>query len=645
MTQDELMALLNAHEWRDLEFKEAQREVPRNAYETVSAFANTEGGHLVFGVRQSEQDVQIVGVLDVDKVQSDFLTTLRQPDKVSVMLDVQEALHKYRGADLLIFHVPEARRSDKPVYLNGDIRRAFVRSGGSDMRCSESERNRFLMDAAADRYDGQSVEFNLETAFDVESIKWYRAMYEGRPGNRSYASLSDVGFLEQMGLVVEGADGQLPTRAAILLFGANPRFRQLLPRPVVDCQRYHSPKEMADTGERWFDRLVLEENLIRTWRALIDDWYSRFAEHPFQVDAATLQRNDRPPDYLAFREAMVNMVVHQDYAEQGRKAVIRHYADQTVFWNPGDAFATDADLLEPGEKDVRNPRLALAFRRIGLSENAGWGLRDVFRNWQQLGNVPPTITNDKRHKSFELALVKEALLSERQRVFQASLGVELTEAQARAFAFACRERQVTLAQIKVVTSLPLPDAVTVANGLVAQALLKEVVPGKYVLAAHLREQLAAIDQAGPKTVDLDSDQVRDRRSNLVTDQAAKAQPDEHTGQAAPAKPDLVTDQVGRPMTDLVTDQASALSDQQRRLIAACDTPQSLAELVALAGVTHRSFFRSRHLKPLLDANIIRMTNPDSPNAANQRYVLTEAGLKLRALHLDAEQKGEAHGRD
>ena len=38
------------------------------------------------------------------------------------------------------------------------------------------------MDAAADRYDGQTVEFNLETAFDAESIKWYRAMYEGQPG-------------------------------------------------------------------------------------------------------------------------------------------------------------------------------------------------------------------------------------------------------------------------------------------------------------------------------------------------------------------------------------------------------------------------------------------------------------------------------
>ena len=140
MTQDELIELLNAHEWRDVEFKEAQRAVPRNAYETVSAFANTEGGHLVFGVKKSGQDMEIVGVLDVDKVQNEFLTTLRQPDKISVVVDVREGLHKYDDSDLLIFYVPEVHRSHKPVFLNGDIRRSFVRSGGSDIRCSDNER-------------------------------------------------------------------------------------------------------------------------------------------------------------------------------------------------------------------------------------------------------------------------------------------------------------------------------------------------------------------------------------------------------------------------------------------------------------------------------------------------------------------------
>ena len=82
------------------------------------------------------------------------------------------------------------------------------------------------------------------------------------------------------------------------------------------------------------DRAVLDENLIRAWRALAD-WYGRFAERPFRIDSASLQRDDTPPDYLAYRESMVNLLIHQDYSDHARNAEIRHYTDQTVFWNPG----------------------------------------------------------------------------------------------------------------------------------------------------------------------------------------------------------------------------------------------------------------------------------------------------------------------
>lgn len=589
MTQDELIELLRKHEWRDVEFKEAQRKVPRDAYETVSAFANTEGGHLVFGVRKSGQEMEIVGVLDVDKVQNEFLSTLRQPDKISVVVDVHEDLRKHDESDLLVFYVPEVHRSQKPVYLNGDIRRAFVRSGGSDVRCSDQERNGFLIDAAAERPDGQAVDLNPATAFDPDAIRWYRAVYESRPGNRSCAAMSDVDFLAEMGLLVEQGGQRRPTRAAILIFGTNPTFRQLLPRPVVDCQRFTAIRDDADTGDRWFDRLVLDENLIRTWRSLIEDWYEKFAEHPFRLDPATLRRNDTPPDYQAFRESMINLIMHQDYSDHSRKAVIRHYADQTVFWNPGDAFAADVDLLEPGEREVRNPRIVLAFRRIGLSEHAGWGLRDVFRNWQQLGNVPPRITNDRRRKSFELTLKKEALLSEGQLAFQRGLGIRLMEEEARTFAFACREQEVRLWQIKTITGLSGPESTAVADQLVEQSLLERVGPGRYVVARHLRDGLAASDQ--------------------------------------------VSDQVGAGVGNLVSDHVDALrplTAHQRRIIDACDVPRSLGDLMELVGVTHRTFFRRNHLQPLLDAEIVRMTKPDKQNAANQRYVLTEAGVALKA---------------
>ena len=615
MTQDQLIELLRRHEWRDVEFKEARRSVPRDAYETVSAFANTQGGHLVFGVRRSGPQMEIVGVLDVDKVQSEFLSTLRQPDKLSVVVDVREELHRHGDSDLLIFYVPEAHRSQKPVFLNGNISRSFVRSGGSDVRCSDQERNRFLLDAATERPDGQVVDLDLRTAFDADAVRWYRAAYETRPDNRSCKGLSDTDFLAEMGLIVEHRGGRRPTRAAILLFGANRTFRQLLPRPVVDCQRFMTTREAADTEDRWFDRVVPEENLVRTWRFLIEDWYQKFAEHPFRLDPATMQRDDTPPDYRAFRESMINLVIHQDYADHSRAALIRHYRDQTVFWNSGDAFAADPHLLEPGEREVRNPRIVLAFRRIGLNEHAGWGLRDVFRNWQELGYVPPRIVSDRRRKSFELVLTKETLLSDSQLAWQRGLGVGLMDEEARALALACREPAIALWQIKAVTGLSGPEAAALADRLVNRGLIERAGADDFVLAEQLRDRLPRSDQV--------SDQVLPWHST-------------GTDHVRPPRPDMVTGHVRDPRPDIVTDHAPAsMTAHQRRILDACDVPRSLLDLMHRAGVRHRTFFRRKHMQPLLDAGIIRMTNPGRQNAADQRYVLTETGVALKAARIAA----------
>lgn len=601
MTQDELLELLNAHEWRDVEFKEAKWEAPRSAFETVSAFANTDGGHLVFGVRKTGRNFEVIGVIDVDKVQNEFLTALRQRDRISVIIPVHEELHRLGDLDLLVFYVPEVHRSEKPVFLKGDIRQAFVRSGGCDVRCSENERNRFLVDAAADRYDSRLVDLDMSTAFDPESIKWYRAIYEGRPGNRSYATLSDLEFLSEMGLLVEEHGQRQPSRAAILLFGSNASFRQLLPRPVVDCQRFGLIRERADAGERWADRIVLDENLMRVWQSLVE-WYQRSAERPFRVDPASFQRDDTPPDYRAFREAMVNLLIHQDYSDHTRKAEIRQYSDQTVLWNPGDAFAMGVDLLEPGEREVRNPRIVTAFRRMGLSENAGWGLRDVYRNWQQLGNVPPQISNDKAHKSFELLLNKEELLSEQQLLFQASLGVHLSDQQARAFAFVCRQKEVTLSELKAVTGLAGPDVVALADALVTQMLVKPLEPGRlYAIADHLRERFEA--SAHPQ------DHLSVEQANLSTAQVPEV--DKH----------LSTAQV-RPLKEL--------TETQWRIVEFCDLPRRLAEIMNYLGLTSRGYFKKHHLDPLLQSGVVGLTNPLNPRASNQKYVLTQAGVSLKA---------------
>ena len=391
MTHDELIKRLEGFEWSDAEFKKAQKGVPDNAYETVSAFSNTAGGWLVFGVQEGDDRYEIVGVIEIDKVQNDFLSVLRSRGKLNRVVCVTESAITEDGKTLLVFFVPEATRQDKPIYLNNDIRRSFIRRGGGDERCTPDEIERFLRDAATERYDGQTIDLDPEHCFDPASLEWYRGIFNQRNPAANPAQ-SNLEFLNEWGLVIE-TDGELrPTRAAILMFGDNASFRQFLPRPVLDCQWSNVEKERVTPEQRWNDRLVAEFNLVQTWRALVEKFMTH-ATAPFDLDPATMQRRDAPAEYVAFREAAINLLIHQDYADHSRKGEIRFYTDQIEFWNPGDAFATTEQLLEPGEKEVRNPRIVAAFRRIGLSEQAGTGVRSIFHNWQGLGNVPPEIRN------------------------------------------------------------------------------------------------------------------------------------------------------------------------------------------------------------------------------------------------------------
>ena len=46
------------------------------------------------------------------------------------------------------------------------------------------------------------------------------------------------------------------------------------------------------------------------------------------------------------------------------------------------------------------------------------------------------------------------------------------------------------------------------------------------------------------------------------------------------------------------------------------------------GLKDREYFRKNYINEALDAKVIKMTIPDKPNSKNQRYRITELGLKI-----------------
>ncbi len=619
MDRNDLIRRLEGFEWTDFEVKEALWAVPKSAYETVSAFANTSGGHLVFGVEEGDEGFLIVGVIDVDKVQNEFFNTLRSRQKISCQLETSGDILGHKGNKVLVFFIPEARRQDKPVYLNGDIRRSFIRRGGSDQRCTDREIKRYLRNASGGRFDGSPISRELDRSFDGDSIRWYRDRFERNNPTSDANRLSDIDFLEYWGLVVEQDGRQLPTVASVLLFGNGPALRTFLARAVVDCFFYVHDFDAPQEDVRWQDRRTLEGNLVQTWQELLG-WYLRRRDIPFHLDSETLERRERPEDYVSFREAAINLLTHQDYQVSGRNATISIYSDRLAFKNPGAAFEDKETLLSPGDKEVRNPLVVEAFRRIGIGERAGTGLRAIYRDRRRLRRVPPEIENDAAGYRFRLILLNEALLSERQLRFQASLGVNLGSDQAAALALLCRVHSVSATELSLSIGPSKGEIQDLLQSLITHLLAAPASGKRYRLAGRLRERWLATDSGPPAS--LATDQARGEAS-LVTDQA----PDEASLDAEELSR---IEREGRLAEPIRRPAITELDDEQRTLLDACAEPQAQKSLMRLAGVASRGYFRRRHLKPLLDSGLLRWLYPDRPTHPQQRIVLTRRGRDLLA---------------
>ncbi len=239
------------------------------------------------------------------------------------------------------------------------------------------------------------------------------------------------------------------------------------------------------------------------------------------------------------------------------------------------------------------------------------------------------LSTTRREALFQLTLLKEDLLSEEQILFQAGLGVHLDEAETKAFAFACREGSLRPRDVRAVTGLSGAGARAVLDRLAAQTLISPLEGTEtpvFVIAEHLRGRLDRAVQVGG--------QIGAKQPVLGTDQIQPMQESLSTAQVGLKPPSLSTAQV-KPLTEI--------SATHRKIMGLCDMPCRLAEIMNALGVANRGYFKKRHIDPLLRGGVLRMTRPDQPNHPDQAYVLTEAGVAIKALRVSRDSGERANG--
>ena len=302
MNKDELIKKLEDLEWQDFEVKEAKSEVPKNAWETVSAFCNTAGGWLVFGVSKKGKEFEVAGVNNPEKVEQDFLTTLRG-DKFNRKIKAEPKKYRIDGKTVLAFYMPSAYSKDKPVYFNS-LSNTFIRTGSGDQRATKEEIDAMYRNSSFDKKDEQLTKFTFEN-LDQETISRYRAYLKSVEPNHRYNLLSAKKMLELMQVIVDNK----VTVGGILVFGTETAVNRVISDFRVEYIEVMG-QSFADATNRYEYRMPVQKNLYEYYFSILEK-IMKHINVPFKLKG--MARDENPPQVIAIREALVNLLMHTDY--------------------------------------------------------------------------------------------------------------------------------------------------------------------------------------------------------------------------------------------------------------------------------------------------------------------------------------------
>ena len=390
MTKDSLLSKKEAH---DFEVKSAQGRfgdgaIPGSIWESYSAMANTEGGYIVLGAEErDDRSLSFIGIGNVNKLQANLWNSLNNKEVVNdnILRNSDVEVVEVDGKDILLIHVPRAKRSERPIYVGKNpIMGTYRRNYEGDYQCDKSTVRRMMAEATQDSRDTRLLEgFNLDD-IEPESLEVYRNELRSTKPGHPWLSVGDQELLRQLGAWKRdrqtGETGL--TLAGVLMFGKHRSIHDAIPNYILDYQERAG--EQDENQPRWVDRITTDG----TWSGNLYDFYRRVYPRltsdlkiPFRLKESH-KRIDETHVHEALREALVNTLIHADYEGRVGTQVIK-FPDRFEFRNPGGLRISAEKVREGGISDCRNRNIQKMFQLVGAGEQAGSGFPKILRAWRE----------------------------------------------------------------------------------------------------------------------------------------------------------------------------------------------------------------------------------------------------------------------
>ena len=599
----------------ELEFKGAKGGFPGSFWETYSAFANTNGGIIVLGVKERPGGLKSDNLCqsDIDKLQKDLWSGLANKNTINLNLLNNNDVRSLQIADsyILIVRVPRARIDQRPVHVGHDPYCGTYRRGyEGDFKCTRSEVQRMFADADITRTTDKRIlkGYSIDD-IDRESLRQYRQLFNIAKPDHVWSTLDDMNFLRQLGAYrrdrVSGQEGF--TVAGILMFGKSDAITddECLPNFFPD---YRNETTLNDV-DRWIDRIYPDG----TWEANLFQFYLRtlprlqsFLPKPFSIKDN--QRIDQSPAHVAIREVFVNLCVHTDYKAEGSLKIIFRNGTY-LFSNPGTMLVSQEQFFEGGESICRNPTIQKMFMMLGPAEKAGSGGAKIMEGWSYNNWKAPYIAERSRPDKVELwlsmqSLIQPEVLDELNR----RLGVDshkLPSQVQTVLALALTEKNVTNERLRFVLRLHRSDITL---------LLQHMCRNGWLLS----------EGYGRGTIYRLPDKVE--RGNVASNKSNVDSLAPNVDSLAPNVDSTVSDSDVVALDKVLSAEARALLNKRR--LSQTDMEHIICEITSEWRSIHeitqilkkdKMYLRNHVFPNLISKGVLEREYPSIPNHPNQRY--------------------------
>jgi ATP-dependent DNA helicase RecG len=355
-TRTELIRLIRGGEDTYLELKVRLSNVEKIT-QGIVAFANTNGGTIIFGVNDQ---LRIEGVANPEWVQEELARICRE-EIVPPIIPLIDTIAFDSGKRVVALDVQPRR---KPYRTREG--RFYMRFGAEKREVSREQLSMWLDEIRPLGYENVPLFTAQPEDFDDGLLWTFAGAFEDvSPTINLYQTAA---FLKKdLILAVGGADDFFPTVAALMLFGKDERVHELFPRSAVTIARYSGENGTAQLVEK----AEVKGNLHTQNDAII-----RFIERYCDLE------KDKPKKSLhlvgspvagrstyhvyAIREAVANALIHRDFALRDIPTRINIYDNFIELVN---ARRTNG-FVPPASRAIRygitqrlNPQIASIFSR------------------------------------------------------------------------------------------------------------------------------------------------------------------------------------------------------------------------------------------------------------------------------------------